>query len=66
MERALNYLIESIESERTERAHTVWRTYEYEKNHDGNLYVSVTLESLENIAEPVEIEVCSTEEQCDG
>lgn len=66
LDRALSYLTERIESERTDGAHTVRRTYEYEKNNDGNLYVSVTLESLENIAEPIEIEVCNTEEQCDG
>jgi len=59
---AVEALTEQIEKVRADDAVTLKRTYSYETLSNGNLKISVTLESLENIAKPVEIEVEDTEE----
>ncbi len=66
IERAVNKLTETIESERHEDAVTIQRTYSYEKLPNGNLYIIVTLESRENIAIPVKMTVETTEEYASG
>ena len=55
-----------IKKERSDDAVTINRTYSYEELRNGNLYVTVTLESEENIARPVKIEVDTTEEDASG
>ncbi len=59
---AVEYLTGQIEAERSTGAITENRSYTCEVVPGGNLYVTVTLESLEDISFPVEIEVQSTEE----
>lgn len=66
LERAVNFLTKELENQRAENAVTLKRTYGYEKLSNGNLYVTVTLESRENIATPVKIEVETTEEDLVG
>ena len=59
---AVNSLTAQIESERSKGAVTVKREYEYQKLENGDVFVTVTVESEENIARPVQIEVDKTEE----
>lgn len=66
LKRAVDYLTRKAEENRSDGAHTVKRTYAYEKRPDGNLYVELTLESIENIALPVRIDVYCTEEDSIG
>lgn len=63
---AADRLTDEIKKERSEDAATVNRTYSYEVLENGNLFVTVTLESEENIAKPVKIEVETTEEDTSG
>jgi len=66
VKRAVDYLTDEIKKERAENAVTLKRTYAYEKLKNGNLYVTVTLESRENIALPVKIDVETTEDYIGG
>ena len=59
---AVNSLTAQIEGERSEGAVTVKREYEYQKLENGDVFVTVTVESEENIARPVKIEVDKTED----
>ncbi len=59
---AAKYLTAQIESERSEGAVTVKRECEYKKLDNGNMFVTVIVESEENIAQPVKIEVDETKE----
>ncbi|MBO5008713.1 MAG: sporulation protein YqfD [Clostridia bacterium] len=63
---AADFLTDEIKKERSDDAVTINRTYSYEELRNGNLYVTVTLESEENIARPVKIEVDTTEEDASG
>lgn len=63
---AVENLTAQIESERSEGAATVQREYEYQKLENGNVFVTVTVESEENIAKPIKIEVDKTEEYTIG
>ena len=63
---AVESLTEKIKTQRAEGAVTLKRTYSYEKLPGGNLSISVTIESLENIAHPVEIEVTDAEDSTFG
>lgn len=59
---AVESLTNKIKSMRADDSVTLKRTYSYETLANGNLSIAVTLESLENIAKPVEIEVTDSEE----
>ncbi len=63
---ATEALTDAICSQRAEDAVTVKRTYGYEILPNGNIYVTVTLESLENIAKQVEIQIQKAEENTLG
>lgn len=64
--RAVQSLTDEIKSQRDKDAITVKRTYGYDTLPGGNVHVTVTLESLENIAFPVEIEVQNAEDNTLG
>jgi len=59
---AVDRLTYEIENERGDNAVTAKREYEYKKLENGNIFVSVTIESNENIAVPVKIDIEKTEE----
>ena len=59
---AVDRLTYEIEKERAEGAVTAKREYAYKKLENGNVFVSVTVESSENIAVPVRIDIEKTEE----
>ena len=59
---AVDRLSYEIEQERGNNARTAKREYKYTKLENGNVFVTVTIESNENIALPVKIDVEKTEE----
>ena len=63
---AVDALTKQIESERSLGAETVQRTYSYETLPNGNLLVSVMLESNENIAKTVKVDIETTKEDVSG
>lgn len=64
---AVKKLTSDIESERSDDAKTIKKEYKYSKNNEnGNLTVTVTVDSIENIAVPVKIETYDSEENTVG
>lgn len=63
---AVKKLTADIESERGNDAKTIKKEYEYHKLDNGNIVVSVSVESDENIALPVKIEVNKSEDNVSG
>lgn len=59
---AVDRMTYEIETERGNNAKTVKREYKYTKLENGNVFVTVTIESNENIALPIKIDVEKTEE----
>lgn len=66
VEKAVESLTDKILSSRTEGATTVKRTYGYDTLANGNLHVTVTIESLENIAGQVGIDIQKAEDNIVG
>ena len=66
LKRSVDALKSKIESCRTDGAKTLSTEYEYTKLKNGNLYVKLTVESLENIAQEAKIEVEIPEEDTSG
>lgn len=54
---AVERICAEIENERAKGSSTLSREYEYQKLENGNIFVSVTVRSSENIAQPVKIEL---------
>lgn len=63
---AVDSLTQKIESQRHKDAVTLNRTYDWEVTKEGNLYITVTVESLEDIAKPMKIELQTTEDDIIG
>lgn len=63
---AVKKLTADIEKERGTDAKTIKKEYEYHKLDNGNILVSVSVESDENIALPVKIEVDKSEDNVSG
>ncbi len=63
---AVHKLTEDIEAERGSDAKTLKKEYEYHKLKNGNLIVTVSVESNENIAVPVKMEIDKSEENASG
>jgi hypothetical protein len=66
VEKAVKSLTDKILSKRADGATTVKRTYGYDTLANGNLHVTVTIESLENIAGQVGIDIQKAEDNIVG
>lgn len=66
IERSVGILKNQIESERNPGARTISTEYEYTGLEDGRLYISVVVESEENIAREVKIQMEIPEEYASG
>ncbi len=66
IENAVELLTDRIEKQRSDGADTIKRTYGYDTLANGNIHVTVTIESLENIARQVGIDVEKTEDNIVG
>ncbi len=63
---AVEVLTKDLENKRADGSETVERVYSYEKKSNGNLLVTVTLCSRENIAETAKVDVETTKEDVSG